>query len=144
MTYRRITVLGAAALACMVLLVAALAAAEDVGGSWHFVFQTGGGEREMDASFKVDGGQVTGKFADADVKGTYKDGAIELAFPLNSPEVGPGTMSIKGSLVSGNLSGAWEFAGYNGTFIAKRPSKDSAGPQGALRIPDSPNVSIPK
>ncbi len=121
MTYRRATVLGATALACMVLLVAALALADDVSGSWRFVFQTDGGEREADASLKVDGGQVTGKFADADVKGTYKDGAIQLAFPFNSPDAGPGTLSIKGSLVSGALSGAWEFAGYSGTFIAKRP-----------------------
>ena len=120
MTYRRTTVLGAA-LACMVLLVATLAAADDVSGSWRFVFQTDGGERAADASLKVDGGQVTGKFADADVKGTYKDGAIELAFPFNSPDAGPGTLSIKGSLVSGALSGAWEFAGYSGNFIAKRP-----------------------
>ena len=128
MTYRRTTVLGAAALACMVLLAASLTAAEDVSGSWRFVFQTDGGERELDASLKVDGAQVTGKLVDAEVKGTYKDGAIALAFPFNSPEVGPGTMSIKGSLASGALSGAWEFAGYSGTFIAKRPS----------------NLSIPK
>ena len=121
MTYRRNPVLGAVALACMVLFVAALVAADDVSGSWHFVFQTPGGEREMDASLKVDGGQVTGKFADADVKGTYKEGAMELAFPFNSSEGGPGTMSIKGSLASGALSGAWEFAGYSGTFTAKRP-----------------------
>ena len=144
MTYRRTTVLGAVALACMVLLAVTLAAADDVSGSWRFVFQTDGGEREADASLKVDGGQVTGKFADADVKGTYKDGAIELAFPFNSPEAGQGTMSIKGSLVSGALSGAWEFAGYSGTFIAKRPSKNSAGLQSALRIPNSHNVPIPK
>jgi hypothetical protein len=103
----------------MVLLVATLAAADDVSGSWRFVFQTDGGERVVDASLKVDGGQVTGKFADADVKGTYKDGAIELAFPFTSADTGPGTLSIKGSLVSGALSGAWEFAGYSGTFIAK-------------------------
>lgn len=121
MPYRRTTVLGATALACMVLSVATLAAADDVSGSWRFVFQTDGGEREADASLKVDGGQVTGKFADADVKGTFKDGAIELAFPFTSPDAGPGTLSIKGSLVSGALSGAWEFAGYSGTFIAKRP-----------------------
>jgi hypothetical protein len=121
MSYRRTPVLVAAALACMVLFVAALAAADDVSGSWHFFLQTPDGEREADASLKVDGGQVTGKFADTDVKGRYKDGAIDLAFPFDSAEAGPGTMSIKGSLASGALSGAWEFAGYSGTFTAKRP-----------------------
>ena len=129
MTYRRTTVLAATALACLVLMVAALAAADDISGSWRFVFQSDGGERAVDATLKVDGAQVTGKFADADVKGTCKDGAIELAFPFNSPEAGQGTLNIKGSLVSGALSGAWEFAGYSGTFIAKRPTKNPAGPQ---------------
>ncbi len=110
-----------AVLACLFLFTAALAAADDLSGSWHFVFSTPGGDREAEASFKVDGGQVTGKFADADVKGTYKDGAMDLAFPFNSSEAGSGTMSIKGSLASGALSGSWEFAGYSGTFTAKRP-----------------------
>ena len=64
---------------------------------------------------------MTGKFSDADVKGTYKNGALELSFLLNSPEAGPGTLNIKGSLGSGALSGRWEFAGYAGTFVAKRP-----------------------
>jgi len=121
MNYRRSLVWGTAALASILLFASALVAADDVSGSWHFVLQTDGGPREADASLKVDGGQVTGKFGDADVKGTYKNGALDLAFPLNSPEAGPGTLSLKGSLASGALSGNWEFAGYGGTFIAKRP-----------------------
>ena len=121
MIYRRSLFFVAAALACLLVPRAPLAAAEDVNGSWHFVLQTDGGPREADASFKVDGAQVTGKFFDAEVKGTYKNGALELSFPFNSPEVGPGTMNIKGSQASGALSGNWEFAGYTGTFVAKRP-----------------------
>ncbi len=121
MINRRGLFLATAALAGTFLIVTALAAADDVSGTWHFVFQTDGGERQAPATFKVEGVQVTGKFGEADVKGTYKDGAINLAFPFTSPEVGPGTMSIKGSLASGALSGDWEFAGYRGTFVAKRP-----------------------
>ncbi|MCC7176075.1 MAG: hypothetical protein IT159_12840 [Bryobacterales bacterium] len=121
MVDRRCLMLGAAALACALALAAALAAAEDVSGNWHFVLQTPGGEREADAAFKVNGEEVTGTFGDAEVKGTFKNGALELAFPLNSPEAGPGTMSIKGTLADGALSGSWEFAGYEGTFLAKRP-----------------------
>ncbi len=121
MSYRRNLILGAAALACLVLFAAALVAADDINGNWHFVLQTPGGDREADATFQVDGGQVTGKWADSDVKGTFKDGALDLAFPFNSPEAGAGTMSIKGTLASGALSGSWEFVGYNGTFTAKHP-----------------------
>lgn len=121
MTYRRGLVWVIATLVCTVSFVPALGAADDISGSWHFVLQTDGGPREAPASFRVDGGQVTGKFGDAEVKGNYKNGALDLAFSLNSPEVGPGTMNIKGSLASGALSGTWEFAGYSGTFVAKRP-----------------------
>ena len=121
MTYPRSLFLVAATLACLAVFQPALTAAEDASGSWHFVLQTDGGPREADASFKVDNGQVTGKFGDADVKGTFKNGSLELSFPLNSPEAGPGTLNIKGSLASGALSGNWEFAGYAGSFVAKRP-----------------------
>ena len=68
------------------LFVAALAAADDASGSWHLVFHNPGGEREMDASLKVDGGQVKGKCADTDVKGTYKDGALDLELVKDQPK----------------------------------------------------------
>ena len=121
MFQQRALMLPAAALASLILLVATLSAAGDISGNWHFVLQTPGGEREADASFQVDGGQVTGKFADTEVKGSFKDGALDLAFPFNSAEAGGGTMNIKGALASGELSGTWEFAGYSGTFAAKHP-----------------------
>jgi hypothetical protein len=104
----------------MLVFVVVLAAADDPSGDWLFAFQTPDGSREAPASLKVTGEQVTGKFVDADVKGTYKDGAIDCAFPFSSPEVGPGTMVIKGTMASGALSGTWEFAGYSGTFAARR------------------------
>ena len=98
----------------------------DISGKWHFIYQTDGGPRENDAVFKVDGDQVTGKYAAADVKGTYKDGDLNLAFPFDSEEAGmKSTLKMKGKLRDGKLVGTWEFADYNGDFTATRPSGTS-------------------
>jgi hypothetical protein len=73
------------------------------------------------ALFKLDGGQVTGKWDTTDVKGTYKDGDLDLAFPLNSEEAGmTATFKVKGKLKDGKLVGNWEFSEYSGTFTAAK------------------------
>ncbi len=101
----------------------AAAPANDISGKWHFVYQTDGGDRDSDANFKIDGDQVTGKWnGTADVKGTFKDGALDLAFPYNSDEAGmTATLKMRGKLQDGKLAGNWEFADYSGTFVATRP-----------------------
>lgn len=101
----------------------AAAAANDISGRWHFVYQTDGGDRDSDADFKLDGDQVTGKWNGADaVKGTFKSGALDLAFPYNSEEAGmTATLKMKGKLQDNKLTGNWEFADYSGTFVATRP-----------------------
>ena len=98
----------------------------DISGKWHFIYQTDGGPRENDAVFKVEGDQVAGRYAAADVKGTYKDGDLNLAFPFDSEEAGmKATLKMKGKLKDGKLVGTWEFADYNGDFTATRPSGSS-------------------
>lgn len=93
----------------------------DIGGAWHFTLNTEGGDREAVALFKLDGGQVTGKWDTTDVKGTYKDGDLDLAFPLNSEEAGmTATFKVKGKLKDGKLVGNWEFSEYSGTFTAAK------------------------
>ena len=100
---------------------AAPAAVGDISGKWHFVYQTDAGEREKSADFKLDGDQVTGKYGGADVKGTFKDGDIDLAFPYDSEEAGmQATLKMKGKLKEGKLVGNWQFADYDGTFVATR------------------------
>lgn len=100
---------------------AAAAEATDISGNWRFVYQTDGGERENAATFKVDGDQVTGKYNGADVKGTFKDGDIDLAFPYDSEEAGmKATLKMKGKLKDGKIVGNWQFADYDGTFVATR------------------------
>jgi hypothetical protein len=99
------------------------AVAQDAGisGKWHFALDTEGGPRNIDAEFTVAGdGTVTGKFGADSVAGTFKDGKLELAFPIHSDEGGDGTLRITGKLDGGALTGGWDFSGYNGTFKATR------------------------
>ncbi|HEX4169996.1 MAG TPA: hypothetical protein VHZ55_31400 [Bryobacteraceae bacterium] len=99
------------------------APAADITGKWHFVYQTDGGDREMEADFKLDGDKVSGKYGGADAKGTFKDGTLDLAFPYNSEEAGmTSTLKMKGKLKDNKLTGTWQFADYDGTFTATRPN----------------------
>jgi hypothetical protein len=99
----------------------AAAGSSDITGKWHFVFQTEGGDRENEADFKLRGDQVTGKWNSTDVKGTFKDGDLNLAFPYTSDEAGmTATLKLKGKLADGKLAGTWEYSEYTGMFTATR------------------------
>jgi hypothetical protein len=91
-----------------------------VAGKWHFVFQTEGGERIFEPVFQQDGEQVTGKWGNGDVKGTFTDGKLNLEFPVTSEEAGPGTLKVKGQLADDALAGDWSFNEYAGSFKATR------------------------
>jgi hypothetical protein len=102
------------------------ASAPDTGinGKWHFVMDTPGGDREVDAEFTVDAdGKVTGKYGITDVAGTYKDGKLDLNFQMTSEESGQtAALKLAGKLDgTAALVGTWEFSEYNGTFKATRP-----------------------
>ena len=94
--------------------------APTVTGKWHFVLDTESGDRVFEPIFQQTGDQVTGKWGDGDVKGTFSDGKLNLEFPVNSEEAGPGTLKIKGLLADEALSGDWAFNEYAGTFKATR------------------------
>jgi hypothetical protein len=100
----------------------AAAAAAGIEGKWTFVLNTEGGDRTAAGEFKLDGQKVTGKWGDAsaDVAGAFADGKLDLSFPYNSDEIGPGTMKIKGELAGDTITGTWEFQDYNGAFKATR------------------------
>jgi hypothetical protein len=96
-------------------------AADPITGKWAFVFDTEGGAREFAADFKLDGEQVSGKFAGADVKGTFKEQKLELAFPFSSEEANmTDTLKITGKLEKEALTGEWSFSSYSGTYTAKK------------------------
>jgi len=102
---------------------------QGVNGKWHFVLDTPGGERENDSMFTVDkDGNVTGKFGDTDVAGTFKGGELNLNFDFTSPEAGAtAPMKIVGKIdETGALIGTWEFSEYSGTFKAMRPAPNPA------------------
>jgi hypothetical protein len=95
--------------------------AADISGKWNFQLETDGGPREVSPIFHLEGTKVTGKWETADVKGTFVDGKLDLAFPLTSEEAGmTGTLKIAGQMERDVISGKWEFEGYSGTFKAKR------------------------
>ena len=107
--------------------------AQDTGinGKWHFVLETQGGDREVDADFTVDAdGNVTGKWGSADVAGTYKEGKLALDFQFTSEEVGTtAAMKIDGKLDdTAALAGDWAFSEYNGTYKATRPATPAPAP----------------
>jgi hypothetical protein len=93
----------------------------DISGKWNFALETDGGPREVSPTFHLEGTKVTGKWDTAEVKGTFADGKLDLAFPLTSEEAGmTGTLKVTGQLQGDELSGKWEFEGFTGTFKAKR------------------------
>ena len=117
----------AAALLCFVVgRPVAQAQEKGIDGKWHFVLETPGGEREVDADFIVNSeGLVTGKWGDADVAGTYKEGKLLLDFQFTSDEAGTtAAMKMDGKLdENAALTGEWSFSEYSGTYKATRPSE---------------------
>lgn len=125
----------------------AATASPAIDGKWHFVLETPGGDREVDADFTVDKeGNVTGKWGSADVAGTYKEGKLDLKFPFTSDEVGTtADMAITGKLdETAALTGDWEFSEYNGTYKAMRPDAAQPAPAPAPSETPAPGSSDPK
>ena len=124
---RRFLVIAAALLCLMMGRAVAQAQEKGIDGKWHFVLETPGGEREVDADFTVNSeGLVTGKWGDADVAGTYKEGKLALDFQFTSEEAGTtAAMKIDGKLdENAALAGGWSFSEYSGTYKATRPSAE--------------------
>jgi hypothetical protein len=91
-------------LARMTVVLGAQGAA-NVSGKWHFVLQTEDGDRVLEPIFQQDGDKVTGKWRDGNVKGTFSGCKLDIEFPVNSEEVGPGNLKLKGALAGKALSG---------------------------------------
>jgi hypothetical protein len=139
-----------AVLACFVIGYPAVQAqdssATGVNGKWHFVLSTPGGDREVDANFAVDNdGNVTGKWGNADVAGSWKEGKLSLSFDFTSDEVGvTAPMKIDGKLdETAALTGDWAFSEYNGSFKAMRPAPDAAPAPAAAAPAPAPAPSQP-
>jgi hypothetical protein len=95
-------------------------------GNWHFVLDTPGGDREIEAEFTVDAdGKVTGTFGKTSAAGSFKDGKMNLDFEMTAEETGETShMKLLGTLNDkGVIEGNWQFSAYDGTFTAFRPKK---------------------
>ena len=112
----------ALSMAAVLFSIMTVAASDPITGKWTFVFDTQSGTREQAAVLKLDGEKVSGRFADkADVKGTFKDNKIDLAFPFESEEANmTDTLRITGKLEKDKLSGEWTFSQYSSTYEARR------------------------
>ncbi len=98
-----------------------MAAASDVAGTWMFVMETPGGERRAHVVMQLEGETVTGTWDAQELKGTFKDGRLELAFPFTSAEAElRTTLRVSGTLKEDTLVGTWSFGEYAGTFTATR------------------------
>lgn len=110
-----------------VLFLAALQAA-DLGGRWHFVFDTEAGVREANMALEVKGQEVAGKVygvgseeTATEVKGTFSEGRLTLEFEYYSADAGyKSVVKIQGTLDGDKISGEWQFDQHSGTFTATR------------------------
>ena len=121
---KRLLLIVLAAACVLAIRPSTVAADAGINGKWHFIMDTPGGDREMDAEFAVDAeGKVTGSFGKTAVAGTYKDGKMDLSFEMTSEESGEtAPLKLAGKLDdAGTLTGTWEFSSYSGTFKAAHP-----------------------
>jgi hypothetical protein len=95
-----------------------------ISGKWHFVLDTPGGDRDVDAEFTVDAeGKVTGTFGKTAAAGIFKDGNLDMTFDMTAEETGEtAQMKLVGKLdAPSTLTGKWQFSSYDGSFKAARP-----------------------
>ena len=107
---------------CILLVALPAARASSLDGNWNFVFNTEEGDKQASGVLKVDGEQVSGRFADrADVKGIFSGETLDLNFHFVYHEAQlEGEMKMTGKAGDGKIAGSWEYAGHAGTFQATR------------------------
>ena len=97
------------------------AQAFELAGRWEFVFDTEGGIRRTVCTLQVDGEQVSGKFDQSDVKGTFRGSTLDLKFPYYSSEGGfEAELRLQGTVEGDGLKGDWTFGEHGGTWTATK------------------------
>lgn len=99
----------------VVLLIAAMAIAEDISGKWEMKMESPRGERVQEITIAQDGENISITSIDRQgeenvSKGTFKDGNISWSSTRVTPR-GEFTMVYKGELKDGVLSGTVDFGG---------------------------------
>lgn len=97
------------------------AQAFELAGQWEFAFNTHDGVRRTPVTLQLSGGQVSGKFDKSDVKGTFRDGKLDLKFPHYTAEGGfEAELSLQGAVEGDGLQGDWKFGEHGGTWKASK------------------------
>ena len=102
-------------LVSLLLMVAALATAEDISGKWEMKMESPRGERVQEITIAQDGENitvttVTRRGDTVESKGTYKDGKISWSSTRTTPR-GEFTMTYSGELKDGVMTGTVDFGG---------------------------------
>lgn len=113
-------------LAICLMATAAILPAAGVDGTWNLVFITEVGDRPFAITLKSDGESVVGPFMDQEMKGTYREGKLELKLDeFYSPDAGfKAPLSLQATVADGKLEGTWKFAEYSGPI---KGALDGAG-----------------
>jgi hypothetical protein len=97
--------------------------ADEIGGTWDFIYQTGDGSRRATCTIELKGGELTiVQQGLGTMEGTYKEGKFVVRLPdYYSAELGlRADVKLEGSLSEGKITGNWAFDTYSGTFSAQR------------------------
>lgn len=120
MRFRDVVRLVVFVLAVMVWMLPT-ARAFDLAGRWNFVFDTEGGVRRTPVTLQLQEDQVSGKFEQSDVKGTFSGGKLDLKFPHYSAEGGfEAELSLQGTVEGEGMKGNWTFGEHGGTWTAQK------------------------
>ncbi len=105
----------------LLLASAGVASGGDVAGKWKFAFEMPDGVLELPVTMKVSGSEVTAETAGIAIKGTLKNGLLELIGEVYADKAGyeaPVKVSgrVKGDEIRGDAS--WDI--YETNFIATK------------------------
>lgn len=103
-----------------ILLIAALLCVE-LPGKWAMKYETPGGTRDGYIDFTVEGEKVTAKIPEGTLKGTFKNGELDVSGETFSAEAGyKAVMKLKGKLEGDELKGNASWDTYQMTFTGKK------------------------
>ena len=112
-----------AAIVTIALAAASLSAQASIAGDWELSINGPEGVLNATASLKQDGDNVTGSITSqqgtVELKGTYKEKKVNLAFQIQSPN-GPLDIKVNGDVDGADMKGVIDFGMGMADFTAKK------------------------
>ena len=84
----------------------------DVSGSWTLTISSEQGSNPSPMMLEQDGDMLKGTVGDAPVEGTITGNDITLTYDIDTPEIGPLTLSFTGMVDGSNMKGTVDFGGF--------------------------------